>query len=110
MSDDLKAAADALDPAGLQTPLAKAMTRIVVAAEGNVRRVTRVRSGTLRRSWTHLVEATGKRGIVGTNVAYAPFQRNDPLGEGWDQTKTELPAILGEAGAAFLGKVRGRQG
>lgn len=109
MSDDLTAAAAALNPANLQPPLLRAMTRIVIAAEGNVRRASHVRTGTLRRSWTHLVEGTGKRGVVGTNVVYARYQKNDPLDEGWQATEPEVAGILGDAGIQFFGTVGGRR-
>jgi hypothetical protein len=47
------------------------LQRVVLTVEGNVKRVTPVRTGTLRRSITHDVEPTGTRGVVGTAVSYA---------------------------------------
>lgn len=106
---DFDQAAAALDPANLQPPIVRGMTRIVITAERNVRLASHVRTGTLRRSWTHRVEATGERGVVGTTVSYAPYQVNDPLMEGWDATEPEVPGILQEIGVTFFGRVGGRR-
>lgn len=47
------------------------MSRIVLTLEANSKREAPVDTGQLRRSITHRVEASGERGVVGTNVHYA---------------------------------------
>jgi len=49
------------------------MTRIVLIVLRAAQPRTPVRSGTLRRSETTLVEPGGLRGWVGTNIIYGPF-------------------------------------
>lgn len=47
------------------------LNKMLLVAEGNIKRRTPVRSGRLRRSITRAVIAPGARGRVGTNMAYA---------------------------------------
>jgi hypothetical protein len=49
----------------------RTMRAIVLLVEGEVKRVTPVRTGTLRRSITSRVEDGGNRGRIGTNLSYA---------------------------------------
>lgn len=58
--------------AGL-VPSAKhtAMSRVVIAGEGIMKRETPVKRGGLRRSITSRVERGGDRGVIGTNLNYA---------------------------------------
>lgn len=92
-----------LNPARM-TALQKAlMSRITITVEGNVKRKTRVLTGNLRRSWTHEVEASGKRGVVGTTVNYAPFQKNKPLDEGLAVSRDSINGMLAEFGMELFG-------
>ena len=60
-----------LDSDAFRALVRELMQRVVLTVEGNVKRVTPVRTGTLRRSITSRVEATGERGVVGTKLSYA---------------------------------------
>jgi hypothetical protein len=95
-----------LDPAKLQTELGRLMSRIVITVESNTKRETRVLTGNLRRSWTHQVQASGERGIVGTNVAYAPYQKNKPLDLGLEDSRDEIMVLLKAAGLNFFSTVQ----
>lgn len=81
----------------------EAMQRVLFVVQANVQRRTRVRTGHLRRSWATRVEAAGARGVVGTTVLYARYQRNDPLVEGLDDSRPEIDRILAQAGARYAG-------
>jgi hypothetical protein len=48
-----------------------AMSRVVIAGEGIMKREAPVKKGTLRRSITSRVERGGDRGVIGTNLNYA---------------------------------------
>jgi hypothetical protein len=48
-----------------------AMSRVVIAGEGIMKREAPVKRGGLRRSITSRVERGGDRGMVGTNLKYA---------------------------------------
>jgi hypothetical protein len=63
--------ASRLTPEAIQAMQRTLLQRVVLTVEGNVKRSTPVRTGTLRRSITSRVEATGDRGVVGTAVSYA---------------------------------------
>jgi hypothetical protein len=95
-----------LDPVKLQTELVRLMSRIVITVESNTKRETRVLTGNLRRSWTHEVQASGERGIVGTNVTYAPYQKNKPLTAGLDASSDEITALLKAAGINYFSTVQ----
>lgn len=103
---DFSAAAHALDPDRL--PLEQLMNRIVFTVLPAAQRNTPVRTGNLRRSETAVVEAAGKRGIVGTNVSYAPMVHSRvPFFElGAEDAADQVAQYLLEAGLAFLGGVR----
>lgn len=92
-----------LDPQRMQALQKSLMSRITITVEGNVKRKTRVLTGNLRRSWTHEVEATGKRGVVGTTVSYAPFQKNKPLDEGLVASRDSINGLLSEFGMELFG-------
>lgn len=88
--------------------LRRLMTRIVLIVEGNVKRRTAVRTGHLRRSWTTEVVPTGERGIVGTNVIYARYQKNRPLHEGLDDSRDAIQRELQAVGREWLERMRAR--
>lgn len=90
-------------------PLPRLMTRIVILGEGRVKLRTHVRTGNLRRSWTHAVETTGERGVIGTNVVYAPFQRNEPGREGIEDAHPEIQRMVGEVVNAWMRGVTGNE-
>jgi hypothetical protein len=50
---------------------ARALTRIVLVVHGGTQQDAPVRSGHLRRTLTHRVEANASRGVIGTNARYA---------------------------------------
>jgi hypothetical protein len=49
----------------------RAMTRIVLTVAGNSMHEAPKKTGNLRRTITHRVEANGTRGVIGTNANYA---------------------------------------
>lgn len=100
-------AADKLNPDALRSELERAMQQVVLVVEGNVKRVTPVRTGNLRRSITGRVEERGRRGVVGTNVVYArPVHRRTPyLERGLEASRDQIDAILAEAGETWAGSV-----
>lgn len=60
------------DPAKVSRTLAeRLMSRLVLTVEAEAKRQVPVRTGTLRRSITSVVESAGERGRVGTNLRYA---------------------------------------
>jgi hypothetical protein len=81
------------------------MQRIVLVVQANIQRRTRVRSGNLRRSWTSRVERSGERGVVGTSVVYAPFQRNQPAEEGLEDSLTTIQQLAKDAGEELFTRV-----
>jgi hypothetical protein len=89
-----------LDPATLN--LYALMTRCVIVAEGAIRRRTRVRTGALRRSWTHQVQGTGEYGVVGTTLNYAVYQKNRPAQEGLADAEAEIVAMVQAAVMEWL--------
>lgn len=71
------------------------MQRIVLTAEGSVKRVTPVLTGALRRSVTgSFVSVT--EGVVGSNLVYAPVvHRHNPyLVRGWDEAAPSIDALF----------------
>ena len=103
-----------LDPSKLQAKLRRLMTRIVIKVETESKRVTPVRTGNLRRSITHAVEDSGRRGIVGTNVRYAPHVHGGARGrpgrpfltKGLAASRDSIEQWLVEAGNEFFAEVR----
>ncbi len=100
----------------VQQETTKSMARAVVAIEGDAKRLVPVDRGTLRRSLTHEVKASGRDivGKAGTNLDYARF-----VEEGRSPGKQPpTSAIAGwaarhgiEPGAAFLiARAIGRRG
>lgn len=83
------------------------MQRVVLTVERNVKKVTRVDTGRLRQSWASKVERAGERGRVGTTISYAPFQKNKPLEEGLDDSRSEISRILDEAGQEIIARIAG---
>lgn len=66
-----EALAAKLDPARLKATHETLLNQMLAVAEANVKRVTPVKKGALRRSITSRVEQPGVRGVVGTNLNYA---------------------------------------
>lgn len=104
---DFTAAAAALDPGNL--PLERLMSKIVFTVLPASQRETPVRTGTLRRSETAVVEAAGTRGVVGTNVEYGPaVHARVPFFErGLAASRETIDQLLEAAGMAYLGGVSG---
>lgn len=76
---------------------------IVMVVEAEVKKVTPVRTGNLRRSITGVVRSVNE-GIVGTNVIYAPFvhARNPYLIVGYENAAHKIDAILVGLGGSFF--------
>lgn len=99
--------------AAAELDMQEAMTRIVLTVEGKAKRVTPVDTGTLRRSITHRVESAGERGVVGTNVEYAPFVHEGTrrmaarpfLVQGMEASRTEIERILERAGVKLFTRI-----
>lgn len=89
------------------------MSRIVITVEGQAKRRTPVRTGHLRRSITHRVERAGERGIVGTNVKYAPFVHEGTrfmegrpfLEQGLAASRATIDQLLEEAGIQLFSRI-----
>lgn len=89
------------------------MSRIVITVEGRSKRFTPVRTGHLRRSITHRVERAGERGIVGTNVKYAPFVHEGTrfmegrpfLEQGLAASRATIDQLLEEAGVQLFSRI-----
>jgi hypothetical protein len=94
-----------LDPARLAQLKRRLMSRIVITVEGNAKRVTPVRTGTLRRSITSEVIGTGEKGIVGTNVRYAPtvHRRKPFLTQGLAASRASIGLLLDDLGQELFG-------
>jgi hypothetical protein len=60
-------------PSLVRKEIGHAMQRSVLLAEGEIKPLTPVLTGTLRRSWHGEVTDGGMRGVVGTNLVYARF-------------------------------------
>lgn len=102
MADSIDQVAQAIDPANF--PRYRMMSRIAITVEGNSKRETPVLTGALRRSETHRVERTGERGVVGTNMVYAPpVHRNNPFFDrGLALSRDTINAELEAAGMQFF--------
>lgn len=99
----LEGAADALrkiDPANVERLRQVALLRILLVLESNIKRVTPVKTGALRRSITHQVVRPGERGAVGTNLIYArPVNvRRQYMQRGIKLAEQEISEILRAAG------------
>lgn len=89
------------------------LTRIALTVEGNVKLHTPVRTGTLRRSITHRVEAAAGRAIVGTNVVYARVVHEGLRGhtaqpfldEGLAASRDTIDRLCEQAGTRFFAAV-----
>jgi uncharacterized protein (UPF0333 family) len=88
----------------------KLITKIVIKAEANSKRVTPVRTGNLRRSLTHRV-VSSTEGRVGTNVNYAKWvhdgTRRYPIPRpffvwGIARTMQEVEPLLKEHGVSVV--------
>lgn len=80
------------------------MTRVVFTVESEVKKVTPVRTGTLRRSVTGEVMSVD-RGRVGTNVIYAAVvnRRNPYMTKGLANAEPTIDSLLSAFGVEFLG-------
>lgn len=105
--------ASRLDPSRMAALRQRLMNRIVILVEAESKRATPVRTGTLRRSITHRVEASGERGVIGTNVRYARFvhygtrrmQGRPFFEQGLAASRDSIDQMLQEFGMDFLGGV-----
>ena len=99
--------------AAAELDMREPMTRIVLTVEGKAKRVTPVDTGTLRRSITHRVESAGERGVVGTNVEYAPIVHDGAPGrkgrpvlvQGMEASRHEIERILERAGVKLFTRI-----
>lgn len=89
------------------------MQRVVLTVESNSKRVTPVRTGHLRRSINSRVEASGERGIVGSNVIYARFVHDGTrkmggrpfLLQGLAASRDTIDQMLEDMGNEFLSRL-----
>lgn len=97
-----------LDPNRLRSEAETAMQKGVLIAERNIKKRSRVRTGTLRRSWTSRVQkAQGNViGRVGTVIRYARFQKNEPAREGLEDSRAQIEAEFAKAGQRFFEEIR----
>jgi hypothetical protein len=96
-----------LTPEAIKQMRVDLMRRVVLTVEGNVKRVTPVRTGNLRRSIHGVVQGTGERGVVGTNVVYARAvnNRRQYMERGLEASMTAIDKIAEEAGVRFFAEV-----
>lgn len=92
----------ALDPARLQALLKDLMQRIVFTVESNTKQTTPVKTGNLRRSITGEVMSVS-RGIVGSNVVYAPIvhRRNPYLDRGLAASSSTIDGLVAQVGTQW---------
>lgn len=92
-----------LNPAHLQALQKEYLQRIVLTVEGNVKAVTPVRTGNLRRSITGRVYKPTE-GLIGTNVVYAPVvhYRNPYMDIGLKNSEGQIDHYLAELGGKWL--------
>lgn len=91
----------------------RAMNRIVLTVERAAKKRTPVDTGTLRRSITHRVEASGERGVVGTNIQYSRFVHEGTsrmkarpyLEEGLRDSDTDIKQIIDDLGKGYLEEI-----
>lgn len=81
------------------------LTRIALLVQGNVQRVTPVRTGNLRRSMTYRVDRLNA--YVGTAVVYAPFvdDKQGFMQQGLDASQSQIKQMVEEFGGKVLDKV-----
>lgn len=98
----LEPALAALAPGRLQTLLKDLMQRIVFTVESNTKQTTPVKTGNLRRSITGEVQSVS-RGIVGTNVVYAPIvhRRNPYLDRGLAASSSAIDSLVNQIGTQW---------
>lgn len=92
-----------LNPAHLQALQKEFLQRVVLTVEANVKAVTPVRTGHLRRSISGRVY-TPTEGLIGTNVVYAPIvhRRKPYLEIGLHNSEGQISGFLAELGGKWL--------
>lgn len=98
---DPAALAAQLDPEGLGRDAATALQRMLYIAEGGIKRRSPVVTGRLRRSHTGQVIEVGRKGVVGTNLIYAPSVNRKR--QYFEQGLTDVQGLI-DAEAAALGQ------
>lgn len=100
---NLDRVAGIFNPAHLQALMRAATQEIVLVVEAEVKKVTPVKTGHLRRSITGVVRKVNE-GIVGTNVIYAPFvhARNPYLIHGYENASHRIDLTLAALGGKFF--------
>lgn len=95
--------AGVLNPAHLQALQKDLMQRVVFTVEGNVKRVTPVRTGNLRRSITGQV-LKPTEGVVGTNLVYAPLvhRRNPYMDIGFAASEGSIDGFFAELAQKWI--------
>ncbi|NJL55128.1 HK97 gp10 family phage protein [bacterium] len=97
--------ADNLKAFGTSEQLARdLLLSILLTLEYEIKLVTPIDLGTLQRSIAHSVEETRLRGVVGTNVSYAPYvqKRTKFLTKGVRNSLPTVDELLQENGFSFL--------
>lgn len=80
------------------------MTKITLLLLGNAQKQTPVKTGTLRRSEVTHVDAGGLRGLVGTNLVYAPFAHaRVPFFQlAIDEGRSQVNKLMADAGEKYF--------
>jgi hypothetical protein len=83
------------------------MQRLVFVAEKEIKKVTPVVSGNLRRTVAGRVIGTGELGVVGPNTSYARKINNKwrYMERGWENAQGEINEIIERRGGEFWGSI-----
>jgi|SRR5581483_11854347 len=92
-----------LDPRRFEALKRSLMQRVLFTVEAEVKKVTPVRTGNLRRSIASELISVD-RGSVGTNVIYAPIvhRRNPYMEIGLDNAEPKIEQLLDELAVEFM--------
>lgn len=95
VQSQLRALLDVLDPSRLDALKKALMQRVLFTVESEVKKVTPVLTGHLRRSIASDLISVNK-GAVGTNVIYAPIvnRRNPYMQTGLDNADSTIDKLL----------------
>lgn len=100
---------DRMNSAAFEKFQERTMQRVVLTALRHSIPRTPYKSGALRRSETTRVTERGKKGFLGSNLAYArPVHNRTPFFEqGIADSRPDIEGILQQAGEEFLNQIAG---
>lgn len=92
-----------IDPSKLHAAQKQLLQRVLFTVEGEVKKVTPVRTGHLKRSIASQLISVN-RGVVGTNVVYAPLvhKRKPYLEWGANNAQGAIDKLLADFGNGVL--------